>query len=67
MWNIFKRYGCQPTPISKPTRLRRRERNVMTRAPFNIGNTTEDTVGVDEINPVTLEEAEHVENKEKKR
>ena len=65
MWKIFKRYGCQPTPISKPSRLRRREKNVMARAAFNIGNTTEDTVSVNEINPVPLEEAEHVKNTEK--
>ena len=66
MWKIFKRYECQPTPISKPSRLRRSERNVMARAAFNIGNTTEDTVNADEIYLVPVEEVEHVENTEKK-
>ena len=37
----------------------------MVRAAFNIGNTTEDTVSVDEINSVPVGEAEHVENTEK--
>ena len=67
MWKIFKRYGCQPTPISKPSRLRRRESNVMARATFNIGNTTEDTVNVDEINIVPVDENEHVENTEEEK
>ena len=58
MWKIFKRYGCQPTPISKPSRLRRRERNVTARAVIDIGNTTEETVNVNEINPVPVEETE---------
>ena len=65
MWKIFKRYGCQPTPISKPSRLRRRERNVMARVAINIGNTTKETVDVNEINPVPVEETEPAENTEK--
>ena len=65
MWKIFKRYGCQPTPISKPSRLRRRERNVTARAVIDIGNTTEETVNVNETNPVPVEETEPVENREK--
>ena len=65
MWNIFKSFGCQPTPISNPSRLRRRERNVLSRAAFNIRNTTEETVSVNEINSVPVEEAEHVKNREK--
>ena len=47
------------------SRLRRRERNVIARAAFNIGNITEETVSVNEINPVPVEEAEHVENTKK--
>ena len=65
MWKIFRRYGCQPTPISKPSRLRRRGRNVMARAAINISNTKEETVNVDEINHVPGEETEHAENTEK--
>ena len=65
MWKIFKRYGCQPTPISKPSRLRRRGRNVMAKAAINISNTTEETVNVDEIHPVPVEETEPAENTEK--
>ena len=56
MWKIFKRYGCQSTPISKPIRLMRRERNVVARAAINIGNTAEETVNVNETNPVPVEE-----------
>ena len=41
--------------------------NVIARAAFNIGNTTEDTVNVDEINLVPGEEAERVENTEEKK
>ena len=66
MWKIFKRYGSQPTPISKPSRLRRREKNVMARAVFDISNTTEETVNVNETNPVSVEENETAENTEKK-
>ena len=66
MWKIFKRHGCQPTPISKPIRLRRRERNVMARAAIDIGNTTEETVNVNETNPVPVEETEPAENTENK-
>ena len=58
MWKIFKRHGCQPTPISKPSRLRRRERNVTARAAFDICNTTEETVNVNEANPELVEETE---------
>ena len=65
MWGIFKRYGCQPTPISQPSRLRRRERNVTARAVIDIGNTTEKTVNVNETNPVPVEKTEPVENTEK--
>ena len=65
MWKIFERYGCQPTPISKPSRLRRRERNVTDRAAIDIGNTTEETVNANEINPVPVEETETAENTEK--
>ena len=65
MWKISKKYGCQPTSISKPSRLRRRGRIVMARAAINIGNTTEETVKVDEINPVPVEETEPAENTEK--
>ena len=39
----------------------------MARADFNIGNTTEDTVSVNEINPVPLVKAEHVENTEEEK
>ena len=55
MWKIFNRYGCQPTPISKPSRLRRKERNVMARAAIDVGNTTEETVNVNENNLVPVE------------
>ena len=65
MWKIFKRYRCQPTPIPKPIRLRRRERNVTARAAINIGNTTGETVIVNENNPVPVEETEPAENTEK--
>ena len=58
MWKIFKRFGCQPIPISKPIRLRRRGRNVMARAAINIGKTTEEILDVDEINPVPAEKKE---------
>ena len=62
MWNIFKRYGYQPTPISKPNRLRRREGNGTARAAIDIGNTTKETVNVNETSTVTLEETEPTEN-----
>ena len=65
MWKIFKIYGCQPTPIYKPSRLRRRERNIMDRAAIDVGNTTEETVNVNETNPVLVEETEPAENTEK--
>ena len=65
MWKIFKRYGCQATSIFKPRRLRRRGRIVMTRATINIGNTTEETVKIDDINPVLVEESKPAENIEK--
>ena len=65
MWIIFKRYGCEPTPISKPSRLRRREGNIVARAAINIGNTTEETVNFNEINPVPVEKTEPAENTEK--
>ena len=37
----------------------------MNRATLNSGNTTEETVNVDEINPVSVEENEPAENTEK--
>ena len=66
MWKLFKRHGCQPTPISKSSRLRRRERNVPARADIDIGNITEETVNVNETNPVPVEETEPAENTENK-
>ena len=66
MWKIFKRFGCQPTAIYKPSRLRRRERNVTARAAIDVGNTTEETVNANKTNPVPLEETEPAENTEKK-
>ena len=65
MWKIFKKYGCQPTSISKPSRLRRRGRIVMARAAIIIGNTIEETVKVSEINPVPVEDTDPAENTEK--
>ena len=65
MWKIFKRYGCQPTPISKPSRLRRRERNVTARAAIDVGNTTEETVNGNANNLVQVKETEPAENTEK--
>ena len=64
MWKIYKRYGCQPTPISKPSRLRRRERNVAARAAIDVGNTTEEIVNVSQDIPVPVEETEPAENAE---
>ena len=65
MWKIIKRYGCQQTPIFKPSRPRRRERNVTARAAIDIGNTTEKTGNVNETNPVPVEETEPAEIIEK--
>ena len=65
MWKILKMYGCQLTPISKPSRLRRRQRNVTARAAIDIVSTTEETVNVNETNPVLVEETESAENTEK--
>ena len=65
MWKIFKRYGCEPIPISKPSRLRRRKRNVTARAAIDKGNTTEEPVNVNETNPVLVEETETAENTDK--
>ena len=65
MWKIFKRYVCEPTPISKASRLRRTKRNLIARAAIDMGNTTEETVNVNETNPVPVEETEHTENTEK--
>ena len=42
-----------------------RGRIIIARAAINIGNTTEETVKVDEINPVPVEETEPAENTEK--
>ena len=66
MWKIFKRYRCQPTPISKPSRLRRRGRTVMARAAINISDITGEPVNVDEINLGPVEETEPAENTENK-
>ena len=66
MWKIFKRYGCEPTPIYKPSRLRRRERNVKARAAIDIGNKPEEMVNVHETNPLPVEETKPAENTEKK-
>ena len=52
-------------PIYKPSRLRRRKRNVTARAAIDVGNTTEETVNVNENNPVLVEETEPAENTEK--
>ena len=65
MWKIFKRHECEPTPISKPSRLRRRERNVTARTAIDIGNTTEETVNVNETNPVPMTETKPAENTKK--
>ena len=62
---ILKRFGWQPTPISQPSRLRTRERNGTAIAAIGIGNTTEETVNVNETNPVPVEETEPAENTEK--
>ena len=64
MWKILKRHGCHPTPISKPRKLRRRERTVAAKAAIDIGNTTEETVNVNETNPVPVENTEPAENTE---
>jgi hypothetical protein len=61
---IFKRYGCELTPLSNPSRLKRRERNIMARAAIDIGNTTEETVNVNETNPLPVEETEPAQNTE---
>ena len=66
VWKIFKRHGCQPTPIFKPSMLRKRERNVTARAAIDNGNTTEETANVNEINLVTAEETEPAESTENK-
>ena len=65
MWKILKRYECQLAPISKARRLRRRQRNVTATAAIDIINTTEETVDVNETNPVPVEETEPAENTEK--
>ena len=65
MWKIFNRYGCEPTSIFKPSRLRRRKRNVRARAAYDMGNTTEETVNVKETNPVPVEETEPYKDTEK--
>ena len=56
-------YECEPVPKSKPSRLTRREMNVLARTPIDIGNTTEETVYVNETNPVPVEETENTEKK----
>ena len=60
-------YRCEPNPVSKPSRLRRREIIVMARSAIDIGNTTEETVNVNETNAVPVEESELAENTEKKK
>ena len=65
MWKIFKRYDCEATPVSKPSRLKRRKRNITARAVIVMGNTTEETVNVNETNPVSVKETESAENTEK--
>ena len=66
MWKICKRYGCQPTPISNPSMLRRRERNVTARAAIGFGNITEETVNINKTNPVPVEETDSAENTDKR-
>ena len=44
-----------------------RERNVTARAAIYIGNTTEETVNVNETNHVPLEETDPAENTEEKK
>ena len=66
VWKILKKYGCETTPISKPSRLRRRERNVTAIAAIDIGYTTKETVNVNETNPVPVEETEAAKNTEKR-
>ena len=48
------------------SRLRRRERTVTARATIDIGSATEETVNVNETNPVAVEETEPAENTENK-
>ena len=52
-------------PNIKLRRLRRAERNVTAIEAIDIGNTTEETVNVNQTNPMPVEETEHVENTEK--
>ena len=52
-------------PNIKAQQAEEEGRNVMVRAAHNIGNTTEETVYVNEINPVPVEETEPAENTEK--
>ena len=61
----IKRYECKPTPICKPSRLRRREMNVTAKTAIDIGNTTEETVNANETNPVPVEKAESAKIKRK--
>ena len=65
MWTIFKIYGCQPTPIFKPSRLRRRKKNITASATIDISKTIEETVNVNETNPMPVEETEPAEKKAK--
>ena len=55
------------TPISKPNRLRRRERNVTARAAIDVGNTTEETLNVNENNLVPVDKIEPAENTDRRR
>ena len=41
--------------MSKPSRLRRRKRNVTAKAAIDVGNATKETVNVNENNPVPVE------------
>ena len=70
MWKTFKEYGCQPTSISKPSRrpagLGGGEGLSWPEPLLLIGTTTEETVKVDEINPVPVEETESAEKNRKK-
>ena len=46
--------------------MRRRERNVTAIAAIDVGNTTKETVNVNDNNPVPIEKTEPAENAEKK-
>ena len=50
-----------------PSRLGRGERNVTARAAIDIGNTTEETVNVNETNTVPVGKTEPAENTEEEK